>query len=178
MKFCWIDLEMTGLDVEAHRILEVAMIITDETWTELFCMTEPVYQNESVLMDMNEWSRKHHSESGLLEKVAVARDLKSIETDMLIALDEFYDEGEDIYLAGNSIAQDRKFIDRYLSRLSRSLHYRMLDVSSFKLIFESFYGKKFDKKKKHLALDDLKESIAELRFYLDYIPLDCHKLGK
>ena len=168
-KFLWLDLEMSGLNVDSCRILECAAIVTDETWTELATHEVIVKQADAVLEAMDEWCTKTHGESGLTEAVRTGTPEPEAEANFLAFLEEHFPKDEPIILAGNSIGQDRKFLDRYWQKVSQRLHYRMLDVSSFKLIFLNLYKKEFQKKGAHRALDDIRESIAELRYYLDYI---------
>ena len=170
----WIDMEMSGLIPEKDRILEVALVVTDTQFSILETYENVVYQDASILSSMNDWCKKHHAESGLTSKVTNGKKEADVEQDLIEILKKYSPspKKEKGLLAGNSIGQDRKFIDLWMPRLAESLHYRMLDVSSFKIIFEEIYKKKFEKQKKHRAVDDILESIAELKFYMQFI--SCH----
>ncbi len=165
----WLDLEMTGLEVEKEKILEAAALVTDHDLKAFGSLEAVVYQSPEVLAGMDEWCRKTHGKSGLVDRVPHGITEAALD-DRLCALLDTPDcpKGRPI-LAGNSIAQDRKFIDRYLPKFAARLHYRMLDVSSFKIIFEHRLGLKYKKQNKHRALDDVRESIAELQYYLGYV---------
>lgn len=165
----WLDLEMTGLEVEKEKILEAAALVTDHDLKAFGSLEAVVYQSPEVLAGMDEWCRKTHGKSGLVDRVPLGITEAALD-DGLCALLDTPDcpKGRPI-LAGNSIAQDRKFIDRYLPKFAARLHYRMLDVSSFKIIFEHRLGLKYKKQNKHRALDDVRESIAELQYYLGYV---------
>lgn len=165
--FAWLDLEMTGLHPEKDRILEVALIVTDEHNQEKGRYETAVFQPQSVLDGMDEWCQKHHGESGLTARVPGGLPESEVDQKLRALLDTLAPKGRPI-LAGNSIAQDRRFVDRYLPLFAARLHYRMLDVSSFKVIFESRFQMKFQKQNKHRALDDIHESMAELEFYLTH----------
>jgi oligoribonuclease len=167
--FFWLDLEMTGLDPQSDRILEAAWIVTDKDFNELATSDTAVYQEPEVLANMNEWCKKTHGESGLVDRVPSGIGEDELDEKLLACVAQHF--GPDpVLLAGNSIGQDRKFVDRYLPGFAQKLHYRMLDVSSFKVVFQTCYGKSFSKQGTHRALDDIRESIAELRFYLGFMP--------
>lgn len=164
----WVDLEMTGLDPEVHQIIEFAGIITDLSFTELATIHHVVFQPKDELDKMDEWNQRTHSDSGLLAEIPSGRPLAEVEGDALRLLTTYFPEGGAV-LAGNSIHQDRKFIDRYMPELSKQLHYRMLDVSSFKQVFKFIYNLPFEKDNSHRALDDIRASIRELQFYQTFI---------
>lgn len=166
--FAWLDLEMTGLNPEKDRILEVALIVTDEHSNEKGRFETAVFQPQNVLDGMDEWCQKHHGESGLTARVPGGLPESEVDQKLRAVLDTLVPKGRPI-LAGNSIAQDRRFVDRYLPLFAARLHYRMLDVSSFKVIFESRFHLKFQKQNKHRALEDIHESMAELEFYLTHL---------
>ncbi len=172
-KLLWLDLEMSGLAVEKCRILEIAAIITDYKFEHLKTFHRIIQQPQSVLQSMDDWCSNMHRKSGLLEKISTGTRELEAEVQFLQFLDEDFQKEDKIILAGNSIAQDRKFLDRYWKKTSQHLHYRMLDVSAFKIIFSQKYGKKFEKKQSHRALDDVKNSIEELKFYLQFIKVSA-----
>jgi oligoribonuclease len=165
----WLDMEMTGLDPEVDGVLEVAMIVTDSD-LEVVAVAPvfTVFQEDSVLATMDEWNVTHHTESGLLERVkseGVA--IEEAEERMLEFLRLHVDERASP-LCGNSIGQDRRFIVKYLPRLDEFLHYRSIDVSTIKELARRWrpevYGG-FEKSGRHQALEDVRESIDELKFY-------------
>jgi oligoribonuclease len=168
-KIFWADLEMTGLDLETSVIIEFACIVTDLDFKELGIYDAVVYQPQAELDKMDEWNTRTHGESGLTAQVPFGKPLNRVETEIIDFLNKYF-SGDPIILAGNSISQDRIFIDKYMKDLSQKLHYRIIDVSSFKQIFKY----KFDidcneKKGNHRALDDIRESIAELKHYLTFV---------
>jgi oligoribonuclease len=118
---------------------------------------------------MGHWCQKHHKKSGLLDQVPQGKKEDVVEQELIGIVNSFYGLKDGVIIAGNSIAQDRKFIDKYMPNLASRLHYRMLDVSSFKIIFEYCYRKKFHKKQTHRALADIEESIDELKYYLNFL---------
>lgn len=164
----WLDMEMSGLDHTKNRILEVAVLVTDLSLKNLYEYETVVYQDSIVLQEMDSWCQEHHGKSGLSAKVPNGNPEVEVERQLIDIVHKF-SPGEKAILAGNSISQDRKFIDHWMLNFSKTLHYRMLDVSSFKLLFESLYNKKYTKKHKHRAIDDIKESIEELKFYMQFI---------
>jgi len=164
-------MEMSGLDHTKERILEVALIVTDLSFNTLKEYETIVYQDESILNGMDAWCTEQHGKSGLTAKVPQGRPEKEVEKE-LIEIIKQYSVGEKAILAGNSIGQDRKFIDQWMPKLANTLHYRMLDVSSFKVVFEGIHNKKYDKKHKHRAVEDILESIEELKFYLQFVKLN------
>lgn len=172
-KLIWIDLEMTGLDVEKEVIIEVATIITDfnfKIYDEFECV---VNQPQSYLDRMDDWNKKHHGESGLIAKIPHGLQPEMVEERLIKMLKKYFPgdlpKGQRPVLAGNSIMQDRLFINKYFPDFAALLHYRMLDVTSWKIIMNTKYGIKHEKKNSHRALDDIRESIAEMKTYLSYI---------
>ena len=164
-KLLWVDLEMTGLDPEADRILEVAAIVTDFDFNELGRFESAVHQDVSVLNNMNDWCKETHNASGLVKRVMTAPSEQKVAADFAKFIKKHF--SEPAVLAGNSIHQDRRFVRKWWHEVEALLHYRMLDVSSYKIIMQGKFGKEFTKKETHRALDDIEESIAELRFYLE-----------
>jgi oligoribonuclease len=169
MPFLWIDMEMSGLEVNQCRILEVAAIVTDTDFKPLETYEAIVFQEPTVLAAMDAWCTEHHGKSGLTAAVASGKQESLVETELLALVSRHYKPEERPVLCGNSIGQDRKFIDAYMPALAKRLHYRMLDVTSFKIVFEAGYGVEFKKKDAHRALGDIEESIAELKHYLGYV---------
>jgi oligoribonuclease len=163
----WVDLEMTGLEPERDAIIEFAAVITDD---QLKVVAEfedcALFQPESRFQMMDEWNRKHHSNSGLWSKVcASSLTVPELETKLIQWASQFT-EARTSPLCGNSIWQDRRFISRYMPKFDQFLHYRMIDVSTIKVLAQRWYPKqKYDKKAQHRAKDDILESIDELRYY-------------
>ena len=169
MNYLWLDMEMSGLDVTKCRILEVAAIVTDGNFTPRESYHAVVHQPPAVLEAMDDWCKQHHGASGLTAAVAKGAPEAEVEKQLLALIDRHFAADERPILSGNSIGQDRKFIDAYWPALSRRLHYRMLDVTSFKVVFNEKFGVKYEKRGSHRALDDILESIAELQLYLSHV---------
>lgn len=166
----WLDLEMTGLDVERHRIVQAAVIVTNRELIPLEKLSVDVWQPENVLAEMGPFVRRMHQETGLLERVRVSQtDENDAERQLLGLIARWCPYPAT--LCGNSIWQDRKFIDRYMPGLGRYLHYRMLDVSALKVLASRWYGDAAVYKKpsagQHDALVDITNSIDELAHYRD-----------
>lgn len=169
-KLLWIDLEMTGLDPEKDRILELAAIATGWDLESLAEMTAVVKVPESLMkkrMVGEFWEKNAESRDGLMAQNANGESASGVEKELLGFMDQYF--GKEIILAGNSIHQDRKFIDREWPEVAKRLHYRMLDVSAWKVYFEGAKGKKFTKREAHRALDDIQGSIEELKWYLSFM---------
>lgn len=164
-KLLWVDLEMTGLEPATDRILEVAAIVTDFDFNELGRFESAVHQDVSVLSAMNDWCKETHNASGLVKRVMTAPSEQKVAADFAKFIQKHFDEPA--VLAGNSIQQDRRFIRQWWPEVEKLLHYRMMDVSSYKIIMQGKYGVEFTKTETHRALDDIEESIAELKFYLE-----------
>ncbi len=165
----WIDLEMTGLDPDRDAILEIATVVTDQDLNLL--ATGPVLairQPESLLATMDDWNRKHHTESGLLERVrSVGVSEPEAEARTLEFLKQWVPPGASP-MCGNSICQDRRFLYRRMPKLEAYFHYRNLDVSTLKELARRWAPRLqegFKKKNAHQALADILESIEELRYY-------------
>lgn len=169
-RLVWIDCEMTGLDHEKQTLVEIAVILTDD---DLNIVAEGpdivIKQPEEVLNNMEDWPRKTFEENGLLSRIRESKiDMKKAE-DMILDFLESETVKQACPLAGNSVHLDRKFISKYMPRLDKHLHYRIVDVSTIKELAARWYPKEFKKappkKKTHRALDDIRESIEELRYY-------------
>lgn len=169
-KILWADLEMTGLDPVESVIVEFAGIITDLSLEPLDEYHAVVFQPPQALAKMNDWVRKTHTESGLVAKIPFGKPIDVVEAEILEWLKPHFGDERPI-LAGNSIHQDRKFIDRYMVDLGEYLHYRMIDVSSFKQVFRFMYGITVEKDTPHRAQDDILASIKELKEYLAYVKI-------
>jgi len=169
-KIVWLDLEMTGLNPQKHRITEVAAIVTDWDFAELASFEAVVHQPPHVLAEMDDWPRRQHGISGLLEKIPSGMPEKDAEAEVLRLVKAYFKPDEPVLLAGNSIHTDRQFIRHWWPQLEARLHYRMLDVSSWKVVMIGKYGIEFSKAESHRALDDIRESIAELQYYLAELP--------
>jgi oligoribonuclease len=170
----WVDLEMTGLDEKTDQILEFAAIITDYELKEIARKHYVIRHPQSVLDNMNDWCKKHHGESGLTALVPTGTPMAQAEAELVTWIEEHFGkkQGKDgAVLAGNSIHNDRRFIDAWMPKLSATLHYRMVDVSSFKEVFRERFNIKYDKKNAHRAIDDLHESIGELSHYLSFVKI-------
>lgn len=169
-KLLWIDLEMTGLDPEKDRILEVACIATGWDLEPLADMMAVVKVDAGLMHERmvgEFWEKNAKSRDALFAQNAEGLPVAEVEQQILDFIDNNF--GKEVILAGNSIHQDRKFIDREMKKLSERLHYRMLDVSAWKVYFEGAKGKKFVKPEMHRALDDIKGSIEELKWYLTFM---------
>jgi oligoribonuclease len=165
---------MTGLDPVEDRILEVAAIVTDWNYKEIATyeaavLVGPRLVEKRMLKGPAAvfWNTVPAVRDALIaQNTEKGRSARTVENELIAFLDEHFDRSLPVVLAGNSIHQDRKFIDNEWHRLSKRLHYRMLDVSAWKLVFEHTYGKKFAKREAHRALDDIRGSIEELQYYL------------
>ncbi len=168
----WIDLEMTGLDTQKDQIIEIATIVTDVNLTVL--AEGPViaiHQPQEVLDGMDEWNQRQHGDSGLIERVRVsAYNEAKAEAETINFLRNYVPEGASP-MCGNSICQDRRFMARTMPQLENYFHYRNLDVSTLKELANRWAPSLMEglsKAGKHLALDDIRDSIAELRFYRNH----------
>lgn len=166
----WIDMEMTGLDVEKEVIIEVAAIITDWDFTVVDSFETVVKQPQIYLDNMDAWNKEHHGESGLTRRVPNGMDPSNVEDHLIELVYKNYarDDGRPV-LAGNSIMQDRLFINKHFPRFANLLHYRMLDVTAWKIVFQNKFNHQYEKQGAHRALDDIRESIEELKFYLSHV---------
>lgn len=165
----WIDLEMTGLDTARDEIIEIATVVTDRNLNEI--AEGPVlvvHQAQAIMENMDAWNTKQHRESGLVERV-LASELSAADAEQqtLEFLRKHAEQGASP-MCGNSICQDRRFLARQMPLLEAFFHYRNLDVSSLKILAQLWapaVAKAFVKESSHRALEDIRDSIAELRHY-------------
>ncbi len=166
----WMDMEMSGLEPETDRILEVAVLVTD---ADLNVVAEGpnlvLHQPDEVLEAMDEWNTTHHGQSGLIKRVRASTIDESQTSEALLAFFAEHTKKKKAPLAGNSIHQDRRFVARYLPDVEDWLHYRNVDVSTLKELARRWYPKRYGarptKKGSHRAMDDLMESLEELKYY-------------
>lgn len=179
----WVDLEMTGLDDKVDAILEIAMIVTDYDLKSIGQYHRVVYQPPEVLARMNDWCKKTHGESGLTASVPSGIPLGEAEKELIAFMAKFAGDSaqankgdgkadDRAVLAGNSVWNDRRFLDAQMPEFAKKLHYRMIDVSSYKEIFRQKYGLDFKKADSHRALNDIEESIRELAYYLSFVKIE------
>ena len=168
----WIDLEMTGLDPDNDRIIEIATIVTD---AELNTLAEgpvlAIHQPEEVLEKMDDWNQRQHGGSGLLQRVRESEVSEAqAEAETIAFLEQYIDKGKSP-MCGNSICQDRRFLVRGMPTLEAFFHYRNLDCSTLKELARRWPPQVFEGFKKggsHLALDDIRDSIRELQHYREH----------
>lgn len=167
-KLLWVDLEMTGLDPSKDKILEVAAEVTDFEFKTLASYEAVIAQPATIIENMNEWSLTQHAKSGLTERIRTeGRDENEVIHELVGFITAQFGD-EPAVLAGNSIHNDRAFIREQWDEVEGMLHYRMLDVSSFKILMQTKYNVTFAKKEVHRAFDDIQASIAELQYYLEW----------
>ena len=170
-RFVWCDLEMTGLDPERNVIIELGIIITGPDLKPIAELERAVWQSDDTLSNMEPFVRQMHTKNGLLERVRKSEfSLRTAEKDATALVSEHVQFGEGI-LAGNSIYMDRLFLAKYMPGFERYLHYRMLDVSSLKVLTRAWYPNAPGRTKddaSHTVLSDLRASIAELAHYQQY----------
>ncbi|MDO9270120.1 MAG: oligoribonuclease [Methylobacter sp.] len=168
----WVDLEMTGLDPDNDLIIEIATIVTDENLNILAQgPVLAVHQSDAALAAMDEWNQHHHGQSGLIKRVKAATvDDAEAERQTLEFLRQWVPENTSP-ICGNSIGQDRRFLYRYMPKLEAYFHYRNIDVSTLKELaarWAPHVKDGFKKQSSHQALDDIIESIEELRYYREH----------
>ncbi|XP_057677616.1 small fragment nuclease isoform X1 [Corythoichthys intestinalis] len=169
-KMVWVDLEMTGLDIENDKIIEMACIITD---SNLNILAEGpnliINQPDELLESMSEWCKEHHGKSGLTQAVRQSNvTLEQAENEFLSFVVQHTPPGQ-CPLAGNSVHADKRFLDKYMPKFMNHLHYRIIDVSTIKEICRRWFPVEYEmvphKKAMHRALEDIRESINELKYY-------------
>jgi oligoribonuclease len=169
----WIDLEMTGLNTQADHIIEIATVVTDK---DLNVLAEgpvlAISQNDKTLAGMDDWNKKHHGESGLIERVRESQTTERDAEKLTLSFLQRWVPAGASPMCGNSICQDRRFLARWMPELEAYFHYRNLDVSTLKELagrWAPHIKEGFRKKNSHRALDDIFESIAELQYYRKYL---------
>jgi oligoribonuclease len=171
-RLIWVDCEMTGLNIDKDLIMEIAVIVTegDDTLSEVCRSESLIIQTEKTLLDsMDEWCTQHHGDSGLTEACVKSKlTMKAAEVEILTLLEKHTQKGK-CPLAGNSVGQDRRFLDKCMPDLAEHLHYRTVDVSTVKELCKRWnpkiYSEMPSKRLSHRALDDIEDSIAELQYY-------------
>jgi oligoribonuclease len=168
----WLDMEMTGLNPDADRIIEVAVVVTD---SQLNVVAEApvfvVHQANEILDGMDDWNKSTHGRSGLIEKVRASVLTEAEVEEQVLAFLPQYVPNRTSPICGNSICQDRRFLARYMPRMEAFFHYRNLDVSTLKELVKRWrpeLGKGLSKHGKHQALADIYESIEELKYYREH----------
>lgn len=170
-KLLWVDLEMTGLSVEKDVILEIATEVTDFTFKTLESYEALVSQDHDTVvsrMQANIWWKEYPANRDqFIKNLSNGKSLAVVEQEMIALVEKHFGD-EPAILAGNSIHNDRAFIKYWMPTLDLKLHYRMLDVSSWKIVMQTKFGVNYEKKEVHRAFDDIQASIAELQNYLDW----------
>ena len=169
MNLIWVDMEMTGLDPDTDKILEVAVIVTD---SQLNVLAEgpvlAIHQSDATLDKMDAWNKGTHGKSGLIDRVKASEVTEAIAEETLIAFLKDYVPANKSPMCGNTICQDRRFMARAMPKLEAFFHYRNLDVSTLKELCRRWkpeLASGFKKAQKHTALADIRESIEELKYY-------------
>jgi len=172
-KLVWIDLEMTGLMPSKNTILEIACVITNQNFEPIDQpISRVIAQPPAILDQMDDWNKKHHAQSGLLEAVKQSQTTLAQAEEQILTLLQKHCKPQEAPLCGNSVWVDRLFLQTYMPKLEKYLHYRVLDVSSIKILAGIWFGITPDdikKQKNHRALDDIHESIVELIWYHQHI---------
>ena len=170
-KLFWIDMEMTGLDPDENRILEIAILITDHKLDIIDRFHAVIRTPQAVLDGMDEWNTRTHTANGLVKEAINGRFIQEVEIDLLNLADKHF-ANKQIFLCGSSLSLDRMFIEKFMPSFAKKLHYRIVDVSSWKAIFQTFLDLRFHKQDAHRAMNDIEESLRELKLYLSYIDSD------
>ncbi|HEY5806141.1 MAG TPA: oligoribonuclease [Candidatus Saccharimonadales bacterium] len=168
-KLLWVDLEMTGLEPEKDVILEVAAEVTDFDFKTLASYEALIKHPDEILNNMAEWPKRQHGISGLTERVRMQGRAEEEVKHELVGFIKAQFGDEPAILAGNSIHNDRAFIKKWWPEVDALLHYRMLDVTSLKVLMQGKYNYEYEKKDVHRAFDDIQASIAELQHYLEWL---------
>jgi oligoribonuclease len=170
-RLLWVDLEMTGLDPQNDVLLEVAAEITDFDMKTLASYEACIKQNRDLVvkrMQLNTWWASYpQNRDQFVNNLEKGKTLQEVEAELLELVEKHFGDGP-VILAGNSIYNDRLFIKQWMPALDLKLHYRMLDVSSWKIVMQAKYGVVYDKNDAHRAFDDIQASIAELQHYLEW----------
>ena len=177
--FVWLDLEMTGLDEAVDCILEVAVVLTHPNLSRIASYHATVQPSPASLLSMSDFVRAMHTNTGLLQRLDTdeAKQAETVERELLDLLSSALPSPSSrLLLCGNSVHVDRRFIRRYWPALERRLHYRIVDVSSWKEVFAHQFDVWYPKRNTHSAVDDVEESISELSFFLSFI--DHSKLSE
>jgi oligoribonuclease len=168
----WLDMEMTGLDPDRDRIIEIAIVVTD---SQLNALSQApvlvVHQADAVLEAMDDWNKSTHARSGLIDKVKASTLNERVAEEQLLAFLAQHVPAKTSPMCGNSICQDRRFLARHMPRLEAYFHYRNLDVSTLKELVKRWkpeIAKGLVKQGKHEALADIHESIGELKYYREH----------
>ena len=169
----WIDLEMTGLDTQNDMIIEIATIVTD---SELNLLAEgpvlAIHQSDQILTKMDDWNTRQHGQSGLIERVRASKVSEAEAEKQTLEFLQQHVPAKASPMCGNSICQDRRFLARCMPELEAYFHYRNLDVSSLKELAKRWapsVAGGFNKTSSHLAMDDIRDSIEELRYYREHL---------
>ncbi len=168
----WVDLEMTGLDAQQDVILEIAAEVTDFNFKTLASYEARIKQPRDTVvkrMQANIWWKEYpQNRDEFVQRLDEGKPIKQVEQEMVSLLEKYFG-GEPAVLAGNSIHNDRNFIKQWMPALDLKLHYRMLDVTSLKMVMQAKYGVEFEKPAVHRAFEDIQASIAELEYYLEWL---------
>jgi oligoribonuclease len=179
-KFLWIDLEMTGLEPDKDVILELAAEITDSRFETIDSYEACIQQDKNVVlrrMQANPWWKSFPANrDDFLRNLSSGKPLVAVEKE-LVRFAEHYFHEEPIVLAGNSIHNDRLFIRRWMPEFDVRLHYRMLDVSAWKVVMQSRFGILYEKPEVHRAFEDIQASIAELQYYIEWLQQNDNSTG-
>ena len=172
-KLLWLDLEMTGLDPKEDLVLELAIEVTDMNLETLDSYENRIKHPKPAVVDRmnkNIWWRDYpENRNDFLEGLSEAKPIQAVEKELLRIIEHHFGKDDPVVLAGNSIYNDRLFIKQWFPELELRLHYRMLDVTSFKILMQSRYSVYFEKPEVHRAYEDVQASIAELQHYFKYM---------